>query len=176
MSNDESSNILVSLFACAEIIIDSSSAKFEVEFWLAVKSFEYKIEWLEAKCGNLSSVAFFKTSARSLFLFKIGSIWSWFGGLGPGSSPDIHDHKPNPKKTFWTFLWPIINCTLSSGLEFITSDTNTWQRFWPFDWLKQISSESNSLKFGCLVFSIVSHVSTNNMPNWFCFKFEPAYF
>ena len=84
MSNDESSNILVSLFACAEIIIDSSSAKFEVEFWLAVKSFEYKIEWLEAKCGNLSSVAFFKTSARSLFFvqnwFDLVLIrWPWTG-------------------------------------------------------------------------------------------------
>ena len=32
ISNDESSKILVSRFACAEIIIDSSSAKLEVEF------------------------------------------------------------------------------------------------------------------------------------------------
>ena len=32
ISKDESSKILVSRFACAEIIIDSSSAKLEVEF------------------------------------------------------------------------------------------------------------------------------------------------
>ena len=96
MSNDESSNILVSLFACAEIIIDSSSAKFEVEFWLAVKSFEYKIEWLEAKWGNLSSVAFFKTSARSLFLFEI-DLWT---GIQSG-----HPWRPcydlKTKKNIW---------------------------------------------------------------------------
>ena len=95
------------------------------------------------------------------FFQNIGSITFYLFKFFPKKSWKFQKFRKYLKKNFkkknekfWTFLWPIINCTLSSGLEFITSDTNTWQRFWPFDWLKQISSESNSLKFGFFMFSI----------------------